>query len=414
MHLNTISKDKIKNKKVLVRVDFNVPVEKKEHKTIVKDDTRIKNALKTIQFLLQYDAQVILISHLGRPNGEFDLNYTLLPAAQRLSQLLDREILFTTLNEALNDKLTHSVVMLENLRFYKGEKENDLQFAKKLASLADVYVNESFSTSHRSHASVEAITQLLPSYAGFALSEEANYLSQLIENPRRPFVVVVGGAKISDKVSAIKKLSQIADTVLVGGGVSNNFLKAEGFDIASSYMQDIPADEKKVGTDFVKFANKLLDQNRQEFSLLKNLYPIPKIVYPIDVIAAKSIDSHQTETINLLDPKNKDVADELMFLDIGPKTSQLFCQIIDQAKTIFFNGPMGVFERELFAHGTKKVAKAIANSGAKTIIGGGDTIRAIDELNLEKKYSYISTAGGASLELLSGKMLPGLKPLLLR
>lgn len=412
MNLNTITKDKIANKKVLVRVDFNVPLTEKEGKTIVADDTRVKNSLKTINFLLQHEAQVILISHLGRPDGKFDMKYTLLPVARRLSQLLNTEILFTTLNEALNDKPPHKIVMLENLRFYKGEEENNLLFAKKLASLADVYVNESFSTSHRAHASVEAITTLLPSYAGFALTEETNYLAQLIEQPKRPFVVVVGGAKISDKISAIKKLSQVADTVLVGGGVSNNFLKADGFDTANSYMEDVPADKNKKGVDFVKFADKLLDENQQQHSLLDNYLPLPKIIYPIDVIAAKSMDSKQTETINLLAHSPSPIDDQLMFLDIGPKTTRLFSEVIAQAKTIFWNGPMGVFEKELFALGTKKIAKAIADSDAKTILGGGDTIRAIDELGLEKKFSYISTAGGASLEFLSGKILPGIKPLL--
>lgn len=412
MNLNTITAKAVTNKKVLVRVDFNVPLKKKGQTFLVADDTRVKNALKTIRFLLEHSAQVILISHLGRPEGKFDLDLSLLPIAQHLSKLINQEILFTSLDEMLEDLPANQLIMLENLRFYPGEKKNDLQFAKKLASLAQVYVNESFSTSHRAHASVEAITGLLPSFAGLALTEETKYLTELIEDPARPFVVVVGGAKISDKVSAIKKLSQVADNVLVGGGVSNNFLSAEGFDIASSYMQDHPADSSKEDLDFVKFADQLLDENKQEFSLLDNKYPIPKIVYPIDVLTGKSIKANSSKALNLLDPKNKDIPDDLMFLDIGPKTILLYQQIIAQAKTIFWNGPMGVFENKEFSSGTKKIAQAIAQSKAKTIIGGGDTIRAIDDLHLEKKYSYISTAGGASLELLSGKILPGIKPLI--
>jgi len=412
MTLKTITKDSISNKKVLLRVDFNVPLKEVDGKFLVQDDTRIKNALKTITFLLENQAQVIIISHLGRPEGKMNLDYSLLPTARKLSQLLNQDVLFTTLHEALEDKLSHPLVMLENLRFDKEEEENSPVFAKKLASLAEVYVNESFSTSHRAHASVAAITEILPSYAGFALTQEVNYLASLIENPQKPFVVVVGGAKISDKISAIKKLANIADCVLVGGGVSNNFLKADGFEVANSYLEDKPVDKTKKNTDFVKFADRLLDSNQQEHFLINDFLPLPKIIYPVDVIAAVSMEAKTTQTINLLesDPLVP-ISDDLMYLDIGPKTIKLFEMVIKQAKTIFWNGPMGVFEKELFSNGTTKIAKAIAESQATSVLGGGDTISAIDQLKLTSKYTYISTAGGASLEFLSGKILPGLKPL---
>ena len=291
--------------------------------------------------------------------------------------------------------------LLENLRFYPGEKKNDLHFSKQLASLADIYVNEAFSASHRGHASVAAITKLLPSFAGLNFENEVKKLSQLMHEPKRPFVMIIGGKKIADKVGAIENLTKIADTVLVGGAAANNFLKAEGFDIANSYL----------GENFVNFANKLLDENKQEASLLNDYLPIPKIIYPLDVIAATSPEATQVKTLNLLDPKNKDIADELMFLDIGPKTIELFSQIIKQAKTIFWNGPMGVFENPRFAQGTKKIAQAVASSKAYSVLGGGDTLSAINQFNLSDKYDYMSAAGGAALEFLSGKSLPGLKPL---
>lgn len=412
MQLNLINKQNIQNKKVLVRVDFNVPLEEKDGKLIVADDTRIQNAIRTIKFLLENNAQVILLSHLGRPKGKDDTKYSLAPIAKHLEKLINQPVAFSTLDEALVNSPRDKLTLIENLRFYPGEKKNDPDFAQKLASLADIYINESFSACHRAHASVEAITKLLPSFAGFALNEEIRYLAELIEDPARPFVVIVGGAKISDKVSAIKKLSQVADTILVGGGVSNNFLKAEGFDVANSYLQDTPADQSKNEINFVQFADDLLDENKQEHTLINDVFPLPKIIYPIDVIASKSIEDKNSQTINLLDPKNKDVADELMFLDIGPKTIKLFTQVIDQAKTIFWNGPMGVFEKDQFNTGTKKIAQAISSSSAKSILGGGDTIRAIDDLGLEKDFTYISTAGGASLEFLSGNDLPGILPLI--
>ncbi len=407
----------ISNKTVLVRVDFNVPINKKGGNKTITDDRRIQASLNTISFLLKHNARIILVSHLGRPKGKSDSDLSLQPVADHLAQVLKqpvelvRDYFSTKKKEALPQT---QIILLENVRFYPQEKQNDAAFGKYLASLADVYINEAFSAAHRKHASVVAVTKYLPSLAGFALEEEVTHLNQLMQKPKRPFVMVIGGAKISDKVSAIKNLSHIADTVLVGGGVANNFLKADGFNIARSYLEDTPVDAQKEGINFVEFADDLLDENQQEHSLLNGYIPIPKIIYPIDVIAARSINSEKIRRINLLSKNGKKssmINKSDMYLDIGPKTIQLFSQIISQAKTIFWNGPMGVFEKPHFVQGTKKIAQAIAQSKATSILGGGDTIAAINQFKLNKKYSYISAAGGAALAFLAGKPLPGLKPL---
>ncbi len=439
MQLKSINKSNISNQTVLVRVDYNVPLEEKNGKVIVADDTRIKASLETIDFLLKNNAKVILMSHLGRPEGKVDPTLSLKPIADHLSKLLGKKVVFDGLRlpageagitdhesddwkltaDSPTDHLHSTLTLIENLRFSPGEETNDKKFAKQLASLADIYINDAFSACHRAHASVEAITNYLPSFAGLALAKEVENLSTLMDEPKRPFVVVVGGAKISDKVSAIENLAKIADTVLVGGGVANNFLKADGFDVAKSYMEDSPADAKKKGVDFVKLADNLLDTNQQEHTLLEGYIPLPKIIYPIDVIAAKNKESKETHVVNLLSNSVTQqpaspaggLSNSDMYLDIGPKTVKLFSQVIKQAKTVFWNGPMGVWEESQFASGTKKIAQSIANSQAKTILGGGDTISAIDHFKLKDSYTYVSAAGGASLEFLSGKMLPGIKPL---
>lgn len=411
MNLKTATSQDIKDKRVIVRVDYNVPVKDGQ----IKDTKRIDISLETINFLLDSGAkQIILMSHLGRPKVKDDYDQTV-----KDNKELSLEIVVPVLENMTKEKVCFSrsldkiceekIVLLENLRFWEGEKKNDKSFAKKLAHLADIYINDAFSTSHRAHTSVNAIAELLPSFAGFSLKKEVEMLSKLTLEPKKPFVMIVGGAKISDKVSAIENLAKIADTVLVGGGVANNFLKADGFDIAKSYLQDTPADMKKQGVDFVQFADDLLDENKQEHTLIDNFIPIPKIIYPIDVVVAKSLDSKEGKVVNLLQCENKDCyEDDDMFLDIGPRTIKLFSKVLSEAKTIFWNGPMGVFENEEFANGTKKVAKIVAQSNADSILGGGDTISAIKQFNLENEYTYVSTAGGASLDFLSGKELPGL------
>lgn len=425
MNLKHLKNQKVKDQKVIVRVDYNVPIKA----GVVKDSQRIEASIETINYLLKNGAKrIILTSHLGRPkraetygqtlknNQELSLE-VILPV---LEKLLGRKVLFCqelTEVEAVaaqaEAKQEQPVILLENLRFHEGEKKDDLTFAKQLAKLADLYVNDAFSTSHRAHVSVSRLATLLPAVAGFALAKEVKMLSKLTQEPRRPFVMVIGGAKISDKVSAIANLTDLADTVLVGGGVANNFLKAEGFDVAKSYLQDVPADLAKEGLDFVEFADKLLEESQQEHTLIDNYIPLPKIIYPVDVLVAKTPEAKSAQETNLLRCENQSCYQpDDMFLDIGPRTIKLFSKVIANAKTIFWNGPMGVFENAVFARGTKKIAQAIAESKAESILGGGDTIAAVDQFNLQDKYTYVSTAGGASLDFLAGKQLPGLKNLL--
>ncbi|MGD9129617.1 MAG: phosphoglycerate kinase [Candidatus Woesebacteria bacterium] len=415
LKLKILSPQDIQNKTVLLRADYNVPLKEKNGKIIISDDKRIQDSLETINFLLKSNAKIVIISHLGRPAGKAKKELSLKPIAKHLASLLKKSVKF--IDDCIGDEVESQIkaaqngeiLLLENLRFYPEEKKNNQQFAKQLAKLADIYVNEAFSTSHRSHASFVAVTKYLPSYPGFVLKKEVEALSSLMTQPRRPFIIVIGGAKISDKVAAIEHLAKIADAVLVGGGVANNFLKAEGFDISKSYLQDAPADLKKQGVDYVEIAEELIEDTKQERLLKDNYIPLPKIIYPTDVLAARSVNSKKIVSIDLVDDhphKN------LMYLDIGKKTIRLFKELILQAQTIFWNGPMGVFENELFAKGTREIAKAIAKSSATTILGGGDTIAAIKKFKLEHRFDYVSAAGGSALEFLSGKMLPGIKPLI--
>lgn len=413
MNLKHLKDQNVKNKKVIVRVDYNLPIKNGK----IQDEKRIEASLETIKYLLKEGAQqIILISHLGRPKLAASVEetmknnpeLTLAKVVPSLESLLGEPVAFCQSFDLPNDK----IILLENLRFHEGEKKDDPKFARQLAKLAEIYVNDAFSTSHRAHVSVSALSTLLPARAGFALIQEVEMLSKLTHAPQRPFVMIVGGAKISDKVSAIANLANLADTVLVGGGVANNFLKAEGFDVAKSYLQDVPADLKKEGLNFVEFADRLLEEAQQEHTLIDNFIPLPKIIYPVDVLAAQSPEAKFATEVNLLKCENQSCyeADD-MFLDIGPRTIKLFAKVIAGAKTIFWNGPMGVFENEIFARGTKKIAQAVAESKAESILGGGDTISAIHQFGLEKKYTYVSTAGGASLDFLAGKELPGLKHL---
>jgi phosphoglycerate kinase len=358
------------------------------------------------------------MSHVGRPDGTVEEDYRMNPMAERLSELLHipvakvDEVVGDSVKSAVEKMVAGDVLMLENNRFEPGETKNDEELAKKLASVAQVYVNDGFSLSHRAHASVEAITRFLPSYAGFTLAKEVEMLSKLTDNPKKPLVVIVGGAKISDKVDAIKNLTTIADIILVGGGVANNFLKAEGLEVYNSYLQDSAVDEDKKEVDYVEFAKNLIEANSTDRMLLDDYIPLPKIVYPTDVYAAKDKnDVAGKHIVNLIDD-GREVNTDVMYLDIGPKTQKLYQEIILQAETIFWNGPMGVFEEEAFAEGTATIAQALAKSKATTIVGGGDTIHAIDIAGTAERYDYVSASGGASLEFLGGKMLPGIKPLI--
>jgi phosphoglycerate kinase len=440
----------IKNKTVFVRVDYNVPLKKVkdkvsgEEKIIVVNDDRIQASLKTINFLLENNATVVLASHLGRPKSSSDSEFSLKPVAIYMNESLGLPIQFvedcigkkveealsgasanpsssnpnksgTTLSDQEDSGVKPRIFLLENLRFHKEEKENDKEFSRALAQHMDVYINEAFSVSHRSHASIVGITKYLPAFSGFALEKEVSTFARMMSKPKRPLVIVLGGAKISDKVGAIEHLAKIADIVLVGGAVANSFLKADGFETYKSYIEDAPADLKKKNINYVDVACSLIEDHKNEKMLINGYIPMPKILHPIDVIAAQSLeekDKGKTVVIDLTVEDNQKKDNELLYLDIGPKTVRLYQEIINQANTIFWNGPMGVWENSIFSKGSKKVAAAIALSSAETIIGGGDTIGLVNHFGLEKQFDYVSAAGGAALDLLSGKMLPGIKPII--
>jgi len=377
----------VKGKKVLVRVDFNVPI--KEGK--VGDDTRIKAALPTIQYLLDKGAAVILCSHLGRPKDAPDPQYSLKPVAEYLGTLIDAPVSFA--EDCIGPKADAAaavlqpgqVLVLENTRFHAGEKKNDPEMAKQLASLADLYVNDAFGSAHRAHASTAGVTDYLPSAAGFLLEKEIKYLGNTIANPERPFVAILGGAKVSDKIGVIENLLDKADQILIGGGMANTFFKAQGYDMADSLVEE----------DAIETAKALLDKAEG------------KLVLPVDVVIANAFDANaESKTMDV-----GDVPAGWRILDIGPKTVAAFDDVIAKAGTVVWNGPMGVFEFDKFAKGTFEIAEALAKSNAISIVGGGDSASAINKSGLADKITHISTGGGASLEMLEGKELPGLAAL---
>ena len=376
-----------KGKKVLVRVDFNVPMKDGQ----ITDDTRIRAALPTIQYLLDHGAAVILCSHLGRPKGGPEAKFSLAPVAAYLGKLLKKEVAFASdcvgqPAEAEASKLKPGeVLVLENTRFHPEEESNDLEFAKAMASLANLYVNDAFGTAHRAHASTEGVTHFLPGVAGFLMEKEIQYLGQAIANPAKPFVAILGGAKVSDKIGVIKNLLQKADEILIGGGMANTFFKAQGIPLADSLVED----------EVLETARELLKVGDK------------KIHLPVDVILGDKFDVEASKKTMVLGP----VPDGWRILDIGPETVAAFGKVIAKAGTVVWNGPMGVFEFPNFADGTYGVAKAIAASEAVSIIGGGDSVAAIQQSGLADKITHISTGGGASLEMLEGLELPGVAAL---
>jgi phosphoglycerate kinase len=419
MQLKKIDPKFIKNKTVLLKVDYNVPIKINNGESKIVNDMRLKLNLPTIELLLKHNCKIIITSHLGRPNGKVVNSLRLDPIAKHLSKLIDQPVkkiphfVGKRAENIVFKMKAKEIIMLENSRFYPGEKKNSLKLAKSLSKLAQVVVNDSFSSAHRNHATVAGIAKYLPVFPGIAFGKEMEMLSNLMKNPARPFVAIVGGAKISDKVEAIRSLTKISDVVLVGGGVANNFIKAQGIDVYRSYLEDTVSFASDKKTSYVKVANDLINNTKTEKMLLNGYIPLPKIIYPSDVLAADKIDNPTTKKIiNLTKNDNGHVKKNYMFLDIGPKTQRLYREIILQAQTIFWNGPMGVFEESDFASGTKAVATAIAKSSATTVIGGGDTQSAINLFDLKDRYDYISAAGGAALEFLSGRILPGIKPML--
>lgn len=391
MDKKTVRDLDVAGKKVLVRVDFNVPLNDKGE---ITDDTRITASLPTIQYLLEQKAAVILMAHLGRPKGQVKPELSLAPVAKHLGKLLGKKILFAPdcvgeAAQAVASKLKPGhILLLENLRFHKEEEKNDMDFAEKLASLADMYVNDGFGVSHRAHASVEGVTHFLPAAAGFLLEKEIQYVGQAVTNPLHPFVAIIGGAKVSDKIGVISNLLDKVDTLLIGGGMANTFLAAQGYKMGKSLVEE----------DKLDLAKELLAKAK------KNKV---NMLLPTDLVMAAAFApdaEHVTEKV-------KNLNQAYMALDIGAETSKAYAEALADAKMIVWNGPMGVFEMDAFCKGTEAVAKAVAKSRATSIVGGGDSVAAIEKLGLAKRITHISTGGGASLEYLEGKVLPGVAAL---
>ncbi|MGM0499132.1 MAG: phosphoglycerate kinase [Bacillota bacterium] len=376
-----------KGKKVLVRVDFNVPLKD----GVVGDKTRIKAALPTIEYLIKEEAKVLLISHLGRPGGEPKDDLKMDPVAKALANLLNKEVkkaddcIGEEVKKAADSLENGEVMLLENSRFHAGEKKNDPEFAKELASLADLYVNDAFGAAHRAHATTVGVTEYLPSAAGFLMQRELNALGEVMENPESPFVAIMGGAKVSDKIDVIKNLINKVDKLIVAGGIANTFLLAKGYEVGDSLVE----------ADKVELAKELMAEAEEKGV---------EIVLPIDVVIADDFSNDaNTQTVAAAE-----IPAGWQVLDCGgPQSLENYKEIIKTAKTVIWNGPLGVFEMEKFAHGTVELAKALAESDAHSVIGGGDSAAAINEAGVADKMSHISTGGGASLMFFEGKELPG-------
>lgn len=391
MDKKTVRDLDVAGKKVLVRVDFNVPFDDKGK---ISDDTRIRASLDTIQYLLDNKAAVILMAHLGRPKGQVNPKYSLAPVAKHLGKLLGKKILFAPdcvgadAKAAAKKLKPGHILLLENLRFHKEEEKNDMEFAEQLASLADLYVNDGFGVSHRAHASVEGVTHFLPAAAGFLLEKEIEYVGRAVTEPLHPFAAIIGGAKVGDKIGVISNLLDKVDTLLIGGGMANTFLAAQGYAMGKSLVEE----------DKIELAKELIAKAKKN-----NV----KLLLPTDLVMAEAFAAdakHATQGVEALDQ-------ECMALDIGEETAKAYAAALADAKMIVWNGPMGVFEMDAFCKGTEAVAKAVAKSRAISIVGGGDSVAAIEKLGLAKRISHISTGGGASLEYLEGKVLPGVAAL---
>lgn len=389
MVLNTIRDAKFDDKKVVVRVDFNVPIEN----GVVTDDTRIKAALPTIKYLLVQGASLIVMSHRGRPNGVKDPELSMAPIAKRFSELLDKEVklapdvIGSEVEALVKSMKKNDVVLLENCRYYNEETDNDLDFAKKLAAFGDIFVNDAFGTAHRAHASTEGISHFLPSYAGFLIEKEIEYMAPLLENPQKPFVAIIGGSKVSSKITVLESLVNTCDTIVIGGGMAYTFQKVLGKTIGNSLLEE----------DYLETAKSFLEKAKEKGV---------KVVLPVDNLSGATFSADAEPILS-----NGCIYDDLIGMDIGPETINLIISEINNAKSVVWNGPMGVFEFDAFSKGTLEVAKALAACDAITVVGGGDSVAAINKFNLASKISHVSTGGGASLEFLEGKTLPGIKAL---
>ncbi len=390
MVLHTVKEADLKGKRVLIRVDFNCPVKD----GVVTDPTRIKAALPTIEYILSEGASLVVMCHFGRPKGEKKMEYSLLPVKNEFEKLLGRkvtlapDVIGSEVDSLVSALKPGDVLMLENVRFYKEEEKNDPEFAKKLASYGDVYVNDAFGTAHRAHASTEGVAHYLPSYAGFLIEKEVKYMAPLLENPEHPFVAIIGGSKVSSKITVLESLVKTCDKIVIGGGMAYTFLKVQGHEVGKSLLEE----------DYLETAASFLAKAKE-----KNV----EVILPVDHVCAKEF----SETAEAITVSTVDIPSDLMGMDIGPKTVELITKALKDAKNVVWNGPMGVFEFSQFANGTEKVAFALAESDAVSVVGGGDSVAAINKFGLADKISHVSTGGGASLEFLEGKTLPGIKAL---
>jgi len=392
VEIKGINEIDIKGKKVFIRVDFNVPLDEKLE---ITNDKRIRASIPTIEYAVNQCAKVILASHLGRPKGKKKPELSLKPIAKRLSELLGKNVLFAddvvgrTVREAINSLKDGDILLLENLRFYPFEEANDEQFSKELASYCDVYINDAFGTAHRAHASTEGMARFAKEVGcGFLMKKEIEYLSKVIENPERPFIAILGGAKVSDKIGVIKNLLKKVDALIIGGAMSYTFLKAKGILVGKSLVED---DKLEIAREILLSADS---------SNVKLMLPLDHIV--VDKIDAKSYSCNS---------ENENIPDNMIGVDIGSKTIQIYLNEIEKGKTIFWNGPMGIFEIEPFSKGTFAIAKGVAKCSGTTVVGGGDSVSAVSKANVSDKITHISTGGGASLEFIEGIELPGVKAL---
>lgn len=391
MNKKTVRDIDVKGKKVLVRCDFNVPLD--ENKNIT-DNRRIVGALPTIKYLLDNDCKVILCSHLGRPKGQVNKDFSLEPVAKELSKLLGKEvklandIIGKSAKELTANMKDGEIVLLENVRFDSREEANDAEFAKELASLAEIYVNDAFGTAHRAHSSTTGVAEFLPAVCGFLMEKEVKMLGDCLDNPQRPFVAILGGAKVSDKIKVIENLLEKVDTIIIGGGMTFTFLKAMGYEVGNSICE----------LDRLDIAKETIEKAK-----MKGV----KLLLPIDTVCGKEF-TNDTETVTV---DSKQIPEGWQGLDIGPKAIEEYTQELKSAKTVIWNGPLGVFEFEKFAKGTNSIAKVLSELDATTIVGGGDSVAAIEKGGFSDKITHISTGGGASLEFLEGKALPGIEAL---
>lgn len=391
MRLSTVTDHDLRGKRVLIRVDFNVPLKD----DVVTDDTRIVSALPTITHILaQEGTSLVVMSHFGRPKGKKDPAFSMAPVAKRFEQLLGRpvklasDVIGDQVRKEVESLAAGEVLLLENVRFYKEEEANDEAFAKELASYGDLYVNDAFGTAHRAHASTEGVAHFLPAMAGFLIEKEVKFLAPLLEDPEKPFVAIIGGSKVSSKITVLESLSKTCDAIVIGGGMAYTFLKVQGHKIGKSLLE---ADYLEVATSFLGEAKK------------RGV----RVILPLDHVCARAF-NEQAEPVAV---DSVDIPDDLIGMDVGPKTLAVIARELKAAKSIVWNGPMGVFEFESFANGTKEVAAMVADCDGTTVVGGGDSVAAVNKFGFADRIDHVSTGGGASLEFLEGRELPGIKAL---